>query len=342
MKRILALTLLISIFCSSEASEVIYNISGNHSNAENACIAPIPALFGFDCSYDASDPTGFAFLGWIGPSFSVGYYPIGSSPGVNGSPVAGDGKIAVPLMAGSTVTINDTNTPCDADDTIAATWIFGAAVRNFTFGPGTRGEESWADSDLLFQLAATTVDSATPNADGGCDYEIASGGMPTLLERADGQGFYPIEEDVIGEAGGFYTGPSPVGVATFEGAPNVGVPISVLTGASYNCIENTFGPCETGALGGSNFRGTRAIISNGLLSVSTDSSGNITSGLLFDNTESKIFNVPPDPVNSWDGGVVRFSGSAPGGPNPPKGPPHTPPGFCVEPPPEPPGYGRNK
>jgi len=220
-------------------------------------------------------------------------------------------------------------------------FVFGAAVRNFTFGPGARGEESWADGDLMFQISSTTVDTATPNADGGCDYEIASGGIPVLLERTDGQGFYPVEDDVISFGSGFYLSPSPVGVATFEGGPNIGVPISVLTGASYVCIENFAGPCEPGASGGSNFRGARAIISNGLLSVSTDAAGNITSGLLFDNTETKIFNLPPDPVNSWDGGVVSFSGSVSGGPNPPKGSPLVPPGFCVEPPQEPPGYGNS-
>lgn len=338
----MALLLSAGFSSATMSAESVFAVTGNHSSVENACVAPIPAILGFDCSYDASNPTLAGFLGWAGPRFSVGYYPIGSSPGPFGTPTVGDGKLAPPILAGSTVTINDGGTRCDGDDTLALSLSFGAAARNFTFGPGTRGEESWADGDLIFVIASTLVDSAVPNGGGGCDYEIATSGVPPLLERADGTGFYPVEE------GGWFTGlfiaPSPVGVATFEGVPNAGTIINVMTGPSYACVENFAGPCDTGASGGNNFRGNRAIINNALVSIATDSAGNITSGRIFDNSESKIFSIPPDPFNSWDGGVIDFTGSLLNGghPQPPASPPIEPPGFCVEPPEEPPGYGVNR
>ena len=67
-----------------------------------------------------------------------------------GDPV-GDPKYNVPLRG--TVTVDDKGTPCDADDTLAADIAYGAATRNFAGGPGTRGEETWGDGDLGFELA---------------------------------------------------------------------------------------------------------------------------------------------------------------------------------------------
>jgi hypothetical protein len=336
--------LTVYLFCLNAAAvESIYSVSGSHSSVENACVGPIPLFIGLDCSYDASNPTLFPVAGWAGPRFSVGYYPIGSSPGPFGTPAVNDGKLSPEIMASSSITINDNGTFCDLDDTIAINLIFAAAARNFTAGPGARGEESWGDGDLMFQISPTPVNSATGNLNGGCDYTIATAGMPPLLERSDGFGSYPVEEGSWST--GFFLNPSLIGMASFEGVPNIGVAISVLTGASYACVENSPGPCDTGSDGANNFRGSRATINNALVSVATDSLGNITAGRIFDNNESKVFQVPPDPFNSWDGGVIDFSGTLANGrpqPQPPAEPPITPVGFCVEPPESPPGYGQDR
>jgi hypothetical protein len=310
-----------------QAVETINDITGVHSNVDGGCVGPTPVFSGIDCSYDASSPV-IGGLPWTGPGFAAGYYPTGSSPfdvgGLGTEPAPGDGKLAPPVSG--TVTIEDNGAACDTDDTIAVQIDLDAGTRAFSGGPGTRGEESWGTGDVSYTIPATAVDSATPNGDGGCDYEIGSGGVPDLLERSDGMGFYPVEEsltidDITGGANGqFYVAPSAVGIGSFEGTPSVGVAITVVTGPGWMCVESPApgaGPCNFDSVDpaddGANFKGSREILENGLLRVSTDGHGNITDALLYANNESKIFNVPPDPYNSWDGPIVQFTGTAQGG-----------------------------
>jgi hypothetical protein len=308
-------TLILAFTQSVYAASSENDITGSTSPVDGACVAPLPFFNGEDCSYNESNPTTFGTF-WLGPISTAGYYPVGQSPFALGgntddTPVIGDGKFPVPIIAGSTITIEDNDTVCDLDDEISGSISLGAATRAFAGGPGTQGEETWGDGDIVFPIPATTVNAATPNGAGGCDYEIADQGFPPLLQTTNG-GTYIFDTDIVENPGAppedKWVASSPVGVACVtEG--NCGVSVDVTIGAGWSCVENAPGPCEMGPDGGSQFGGTRGILENFLISISTDGNGDITAGTIFANNESKVFNVPPDPFNSWDGPLLTFTGT---------------------------------
>ncbi|MGI9307909.1 MAG: hypothetical protein ACR2P6_01525 [Gammaproteobacteria bacterium] len=198
----------------SLAATTTQAIAGSQSAQENGCVDAIGIFTANDCSYngknrwiggvDSYDPDPVA-LGWgqadtpavvdgylvdrpdrtwIGPLANQMYYENGDSPLTNGtSPAVGDNKIALGLSG--QLTIDDNNTANGDDDLISGEIVIAAGTRNVLTGQGdnTRVEESW--DSLTQTLAPTTVDSATPNGQGGFDYVIASRGMPDVLQ-ADG------------------------------------------------------------------------------------------------------------------------------------------------------------
>jgi hypothetical protein len=268
----------------------------------------------------------------LGPVATGGYYQVGQSPfAVNGNtdstPVIGDNKYSVPLLPTSVITIDDNDTPCDTDDVISGSISLGAATRAFAGGPGEQGEETWGDGDIVFSIPAATVDSATGNGS-GCDYVIASAGFPPLLQ-SNGGGTYIFDVDIEefpGPGQDSWVSPAPVGVACVtEG--NCGVSVDVTVGAGWSCTDNTggSGACSLGSFGGSHFGGTRGTLETFLISVSTNSGGEITSGTIFANNEAKVFSVPPDPFNSWDGSILSFMGVVCNDCEPPPPPPPPPP-----------------
>jgi len=290
--------------------------TGSQAKTDSACITPIPFFNGLDCSYNESDPTGFAPGPgkWQGPTATASYYLVGDSPfvisGVGTAPVPGD-PLKAELAITGTLNIEDNGTPCTADDTIGGELILGAGTRAFDGGQGALGEESWGDGDIKFLLPVTTVDSAAGNGQGGCDYVIASAGFPPRIQEAAGaQRLYPV--DAIVDAVGFYVAPSPVGIASItEG--NVGIAATVTVGAGWSCVDSGIGdPCDESTVfndGGPHFKGTRDVLETLLVSISTDGSGDIVSGEIFATNESKFFAVPPDPYNSWDGTRWTFTGA---------------------------------
>jgi hypothetical protein len=299
---------------SSSSGEI--DITGTQSVVDGACLAPLPFFNGEDCSYNESNPTTFG-THWLGPVATGGYYQVGQSPFALGStsdtPQIGDNKYAVPLLPGSFIRIEDNGTACDTDDQISGSISLGAATRAFAGGPGTWGEETWGDGDIVFPIPATQVDAATPNGAGGCDYEIASAGFPPLLQSTKG-GTYIFDTDIVESPPGpapedSWVASSPVGVACVtEG--NCGVSVAVTVGPGWSCTENFAGACDMGPDGGSHFGGTRGTLENFLIAVSTNGNGEITAGTIFANNESKVFNVPPDPYNSWDGPMLNFTGTS--------------------------------
>lgn len=314
-------TLILAFTQTVNAASTENDITGSTTPVEGACVAPLPFFNGQDCSYNATNPTTFGLF-WLGPVSTSGYYAVGQSPFAQGTvedpPVVGDNKIEVPFLAGSIITINDNDTPCDADDTIAGSISLGAATRAFAGGPGTRGEETWGDGDIIFAIPETTVDAATPNGDGGCDYEIADQGFPPLLQ-SNGGGTFIFDTNIVDDNPAnnpdpptpdddFWPDPPPtVGVACVtEG--NCGVSVDVTVGAGWSCVENAPGPCAEGPDGGLHYKGTRGTLENFLVSVKTDGNGDITEGIIFAINEAKVFSVPPDPFNSWDGPLLTFTG----------------------------------
>jgi hypothetical protein len=296
------------------------DITGTNSASGDACLVAIAGIFlgGLDCTSDATEPSPLGAVGWIGPIFSAGYYLPGTSPfdlgGPPTAPAPGDNKS--PIAITGTVTIDDLGTPCDADDTIAASIALDAGTRAATGGAAGRLEESWGDGGIAFNIAATTVTSAAANGGGGCDYEIASMGMPPLMQIG-GADAYPSDLDnptVPMTASPIWDAPIAVPIGSWnpagDGTGNVGASITVVTDGSWSCVENgTDGTqCDLGG-GGSHFNGTRAVLENALIAISTDGGGDITSARMYANNEGMTLFTPPLTTNAWDGALLDFTGT---------------------------------
>ncbi len=172
---------LLGIHAIATGAEINTVVVGTMANSVNGCINIIPVLTGSDCSYAGTRYPAMAT--WRGPYFSGGFYAQGSSADgdVNYVPTPGDGKLAVPLTG--TVTIDDKGTATDpTDDTIAATWTFGAAVFSGETGNGDHAVERWDSWTHL--MSATAANFVTPNGAGGFDYVIGSRGAPAMLASA--------------------------------------------------------------------------------------------------------------------------------------------------------------
>jgi hypothetical protein len=342
----------------------IIAITGEQSPVDGACVAAIPATGGFDCSYDMTDPIGAGTL-WSGPVVGPGYYAVGNSPFANGDTTSdsevGDNKIRVQLYTtdpyASNITIDNgaNKSPnCNTSDRIGGLLSLSAATRWFQGGPGQKGEETWGDGMVRIPFELTQVDQATPNIDGGCDYELASIIMPKRLDIAGGvapDDKYPSDVNVVpgtyvapsddaifcGTDGGGYLGSGGTGTEGNCGAVSLtrtvqGNDFSTFVGSTddlletplteWQCQDNTNAEPKVCALGvqptdgacdfdGSHYCGTRNAFENILISISTDSNGDITSGLIFMHNETRIFEVgPPSPdTNSWDGAVYTFIGT---------------------------------
>jgi len=342
---LISVALLLSWGSAANAQQ-INDITGTNSAEDMACLVFISAIFigNQDCTYNEVHPF-IASITWSGPIFSAGYYPVGGSPFDVGStpqcdnspippvlidcPQPADGKADFPI--GGTVTIDDQGTPCTADDTIAAAIALGAATRAATGGGDGRIEETWGDGGVVFNIDPTTVSTATPNG-GGCDYVIASQGMPPLLQQG-GVDDYPADDTGNGSPG-FCDASAPVAMASWnpgpqfgpidttncvapggatppgcDGTGNIGAVINVTVDGSWSCTElgTTSPACDPGA--GSQFTGSRAILENALISVSIDGNGDITAARMFANNEDKTLDSAPLYSNVWDGAVLDFTGT---------------------------------
>jgi hypothetical protein len=297
-------------------AQTVNNVSGMSSPAEGTASAYFELVFGTVTSYDGQ-PLMVAGP-FSGPLNQSGYYAVGDSPcdragGIAGcvsGSLPGDGKIQ-PLLAG-TVTIGPgAGGACDGDETLAATVMLSAATRAFSCGPGCFGEESWSDNELTFNLAPTSVSSATPNGT-GCDYVLASAGFPGLLTANGGLNEFGDDLDIGINSGQVqYDAPSAVGAATFETNANQGALMTVTTGPGYSCAQS-FGPCEPGGVHHQTTAGMEGSrgdgLENTLWSVSVDVSGHIDSATVLTVNEGLIFGMP-----SWDASVWRLSGTCDSG-----------------------------
>ena len=288
------------------SAQAVNTITGTNSQVDAGCLGLLQVVGNPRCQYDdqAFPPGIFPGAGDSTGPIAVGsYYAVGSSPwDDNGGPgdvggTIGDGKYEAPLIG--TVTIDDKGTPCDADDTITADIGYGAATRNFAGGPGTQGEETWGDGDLSFQLAETVVSSATPNG-GGCDYVIGDAGAPPLLTTAGG-GEYGDDLDIgvtdiwiPNNGAGAYTGTTPT-ISTLEVNANTGAPLTVTNGPTYSCVFFSGGAVDCTDTGSHHEvatsdmgQGDRGAIENSIWVISTDASGNITSGTAYPVSENPV------------------------------------------------------
>ncbi len=211
--KTIAGTAALGIALQASAATTTQAIVGSQSAQENGCVDAIAIFTANDCSYNGvnrwwsgpvvldPDPVALGWgeedtpavvdgyisdrpdRTWIGPLANQMYYAVGDSPFLQepqASPEVGDNKVAIGLTG--QLTIDDSDTADGADDLISGVIIIGAATRNVLTGQAaaSRAEESW--SSLTQTLDPTPVDSATPNAQGGFDYVIASRGMPDILQ----------------------------------------------------------------------------------------------------------------------------------------------------------------
>jgi hypothetical protein len=311
-----------------QAAVRYFDITGATATTENACPIWVPWNFGDDCSYDASKPFGLGTAQWIGPVFSAGYYAPGNAPAVFSSPeppgpIAAPapvlplgGKTGIPISKGF-ISIDDRDTPADgSDDVIGGTVEFGAFERNLATGVSTRAVESI--DRIIHRIVtpaggASNVSARTPNASGGFDYVVGNkGGVATFPQPLTGSSdSFPSEtgsQSSLSETDvSFWTAAGPAGIARLEGA---GAAVGASTQATvwgYSCDAGT-GPdsCATSAL---NWEAdTYAGFDNVLIRLSTDSTGNITSGAAYLVNESDLWQ-PVAGNDTWQATTLAFSGT---------------------------------
>jgi hypothetical protein len=287
---------------------------------------------------------------WIGPLANHMYYKTGSSPftkppvapALRGEPAVGDDKARLGLSGSLTIDNNDTLD--GSDDLISGTIVIAAGTRNVLTGQAanSRVEESW--TSLTQTWAPTAVHSATPNANGGFDYVIASRGMPDdLLPAGLNDQPYPSEiassPIVASNSGWAAPEPQARGVASFECYPESPTQVEIWTNAARTRRFNNspYGaPCADASQQNIGIRTTgvfsgwsclaydptkacpnnEAIIGKGppgidnlLLAVSTDANGDIVSAEAKYAYEYPVlgFLFRFTGPEGWDGGKWQFN-----------------------------------
>ena len=312
-----------------EAATTLYNVSGAMAITTNNCFNIAVSLTGNDCSYAKTrfppKPV------WQGPIGATGFYPKGSAADITDPALVlngflagpGDGRTNVPLSG--TVTIDDNGTPIGSDDTISATWNFGAAAFNAATGNGDRAVERWDSWNHV--MDATPVSAATPVGI-GFKYVIGARGEPQpLCSATDATDCFP-SENVAGGTGapGFWdltvanTNPANlrIGIERSRGwgafgpgnplTPNIGgTTTAVMT--NWSCTDNpgdtdcTGSASLLGPVGGTGPNGAPhgAVAPDGplgpgfgnvVLILTTDGAGTITSALAYWTREYQILSGP--------------------------------------------------
>ncbi len=307
------------------------------SNTESQCLFPTPGFTGHDCSYNATDPSGISTTKWVGPVYTGGFFPSGGAPqstedDFKNPTLPGDGRIGAPLSG--TITINDQDNPAACSThSIGGVIQMGPFSRNYGTQPSIRFIDDFPNG-ITQTIAAQVVNGGTANVAGGCDYVIGSVGVPNVLLTTAG---VPVPNDPFpGQVSHNITPSAPrgsgstewiqppagtPGIARFEGRagapPNLGLVAVATLGAGYNCLRlNTdplatpFPPVACASFSGTSWNNAdQASWDNIVGRISTDSSGNITSSLLFFVQE-----VPVASGASWMAYTAAITGTAPGAP----------------------------
>jgi iron complex outermembrane receptor protein len=166
------------------------------------------------------------------------------------TPTFGDAKIQQRITG--SVTIDDNDTPGNgADDRISFSLTFRS--------PGSGSIIRWLGANLVERygsmsqtLAPTTVSRATPNLQGGFDYEIASRGFPPLL-LFNAPGNDPSNGRTIGtveSVGSFTVSPTPDPLRWTPWPARLN-PADPSTHVGFGSLEDNLGPRTTGSLTGS-------------------------------------------------------------------------------------------
>ena len=287
----------------SEGTVLNNVIAGSQSASENGCTYFTTLVLGWDCSYNASDPTGFGSNGWNGPGFTGAYYTSGNSPGPVTGPTPDDGKAS--LSISGNFSINDNGSASGNDDLLSGSWTIATGTRVSFSGPSRYAEESW--NSITHTLSPVTANAVVANGLGGFDYVIGSLGFPVPLSP-DGTlntFLYPSEigSDVFTGASA-WAAPGAISVSRVEG--NQGA-ATTATATNYSCNDTNGTDCASSpALFGSS-TGSFGY-DNLLLALSTDADGNIVAAEAFFTREFLLPDYPDLPP-SWRGGTISFTGS---------------------------------
>ena len=155
--------------------------------------------------------------------------------------------------------------------------------RNYQTQANVRLVENHPDG-ITQTIASRDVDGGTANGAGGCDYVIGTAGAPSLLST--GSDTFPGQTNyAISTSGGLGTTswtPDPpaagaIGLVPNEG--NTGATAVATVPAGYNCQTAPTTACTPGTLSWNN--AAKGSWDNIVGTISTDSSGNITSSTLF-------------------------------------------------------------
>ena len=349
----------LSMVASGPASAALttYNIDGTFSGVLYACTQITFAFSGSDCSYGRNRPG--ANGTWLGPLFGGANYPEdsaqsaltyiptsgdnvpqGSSAQANFIPATPDGKLDAPLDGA--LIIDDNGTPGDpTDDIVSGSFTIGALARNVPTGQFTRAVQQWDTMDHTIEPTPVNPTATVANADGGVDYVVGSRGFPTpRCYRYNAADCFPTENTVPDFADARFWGPLPPagsvgiersGILGDPGFTPVQPPPLIQTGnvgARTTAIINE-GSCVTNN-GASDDCAISALIwgagedpgfDNLIMKISTNSSGQITSALVY-WTQEYFIGAFSDPVlevgynNSVATSTINFTGVAEGlGPN---------------------------
>jgi len=288
----------------SEAAVLNNIIVGSQSASENGCTFFAVQFLGWDCSYNASDPSGFGSKGWVGPEFDGAYYTPGTSPGPVTEPSPGDGKAS--LSISGKFSINDNGSASGNDDLLSGIWTISAGTRLAFSGPSRYAEESW--TSITHTLSPVLADAVAVNGSGGFDYVIGSLGFPAPLTP---DGFINTTAFPSDIGSDLFTGTSAwagsgaISVARVEGNPGAA---TNATATGYSCTDTNGTDCASspGLLGST---GGSFGYENFLLALSTDSVGNILTAEAFFTHEFLLPDSPSLP-ETWRAGTLSFTGSA--------------------------------
>ncbi len=331
------------------AAPTTYIITGTFNSVLQTCTNITFAFSGQDCSYGKNRP---AVNGWIGPLFGGANYPKDSPQalpsyvpklGINaplGSPLEAsfipapaDNKLNAPLNG--ELIIDDNGTPGDAtDDIVSGTFTIGALARNIPTGRTTRAVQQWTTMDNVITATPVNPTFTVANAAGGVDYVVGSRGFPTpRCFRFNAVDCFPSANSVDDLAAARFWEEPLAGSIGIERTGLVGDPSFVLVQPPPVIPTGNVGAKTTATINGATCAdngvsndciqsvliwgvGEDAGFDNLVMKISTNSTGQITSALVYWTQETFIsaFSDPGEVGydNTVSGSTFGFTGFAEG------------------------------
>jgi hypothetical protein len=295
------------------AADIVVTIDGGvrTSASEGQCLAAVPAFTNNDCSYNDDGSVIGGVANWIGPGLTGAFYDLNGAPPALWTTFPNpdtDGREGIPLSGTITIDNKDAPAACSTHE-LSGSIVMAAFDRHYQ----TQTSSHYIDrfpNGITQTIAKKQVDGGTPNGAGGCDYVLGSAGAPNIITGPGSDPFpgrIPYVTTAVGGAGTTqWTAPGTAGLATFES--NTGFAATASVGAGYSCTRST-GDCTTTGFSTVSWNDNdKASWKNIVGTLSTDSSGGITSSTLFLVHELPVVGFP-----SWLAYTVSLTGASPNG-----------------------------